>query len=271
MTRLRQVFESTRAAGRAAFIPYLTAGDPDPGATVEYAAALVDGGADLLELGVPFSDPLADGPVIQRAAERALSAGTRVEDVMTCARRIHERTGVPIVVMSYLNPVLQYGWERFADEAGGAGIVGTILTDVPPEEAEPFLPASEANGLGTVFLVAPTSTPERVRRAVELTTGFVYCVTRLGVTGERTGLPESFLPVLEMVREIADVPVGVGFGISAPEHAREAGALADGVIVGSALVAIAEKAGSPEAAAVDLKTAASAFRAALGDARAGSA
>lgn len=263
VTRLRAVFERTRAEGRAAFIPYLTVGDPDPDATVEYAAALAAGGADVLELGVPFSDPLADGPVIQRATERALAAGTTVADVLRCARAVRERTGVPVVIMSYANPLLRHGWERFAAEAAGAGVVGTILTDVPPEEAEPFRAAAERGDLATVFLVAPTSTPERIRRIVERTTGFVYCVSRLGVTGSRTSLSDAFLPVLQEVRKVSDLPVGVGFGISTAAHAREAGALADGVIVGSALVAAAEEAGDPERAAQALEAAARELSAAL--------
>jgi len=267
VTRLRQVFEETRSENRAALVPYLTAGDPTAAATVEYACALVDGGADVLELGVPFSDPLADGPVIQRAAERALAGGTRVADVLECAAAIHRRTSVPLVVMSYVNPLLRYGWERFADEAAAAGVAGAILTDVPPEEAGPFLPAAERAGLGTVFLVAPTSTPERIRRAVEVTTGFVYCVSRLGVTGERADLSAAFRPVLEAVRRLSDVPVGVGFGISTAEQVREAGELADGVIVGSALVAIAEKAAGPERAVSALKSTAWDFRRALREAR----
>jgi tryptophan synthase alpha chain len=269
MTALRDVFARTRAENRAALIPYLTVGDPSPRHTVSYAEALVDGGADLLELGVPFSDPLADGPVIQRATERALAAGTRVEDVLECARRIHERTRAPIVVMSYVNPILQFGWERFVAEGAAAGVVGTLLTDVPPEEAEPFLEAAAAANWGTVFLVAPTSDRSRIERAARVTTGFLYCVSRLGVTGARTDLSAAFRPVLEVVREVTDLPVSVGFGISTEAQAREAGRDADGVIIGSALVAIAEKASSPDRAATELKRAAWGLRRALGEARRG--
>jgi len=263
MTRLKALFGETRRRGRAALIPYLTAGDPHPAATVDFAQALAEGGADVLELGVPFSDPLADGPVIQRATERALAAGTRVGDVLECARRIRERTDLPIVVMSYVNPLLRYGWPRFAAEAASAGVVGVILTDVPPEEAGPFLPAAAEQDLGTVFLVAPTSGEARLRAAVEVTTGFLYCVSRLGVTGARTDLSGSFLPVLEAVRRISDLPVGVGFGISTPQHARSAGALADGVIVGSRLVAAVEQADGPERAVAALRRLAREFRTAL--------
>ncbi len=269
MTELRRTFERIRAEGRAALVPYLTVGDPSPDATVAFARALVEGGADVLELGIPFSDPLADGPVIQRAAERALAAGTRVADVLDVASRVHESCGVPIVIMSYVNPILQYGWERFAADAFAAGVRGTILTDVPPEEAGAFLPAAKANGLGTVFLVAPTSDSGRIRRAVEVTTGFLYCVTRLGVTGKSDRLSGSFHGVLDLVREVSDIPVGLGFGISTPDHAREAGRLADGVIVGSALVALIEKAPN-EAEAVDaLREAAHGLRQAIEEARRG--
>lgn len=250
MTRLRSVLEQIRSSGRAALVPYLTAGDPSLSATVDLAEALVAGGADVLELGVPFSDPLADGPVIQRAAERALAAGTRLADVLECAGRIRDRTGVPIVVMSYLNPLLRYGWGAFTRDAAAAGVAGAILTDVPAEEAAPFLGDAANAGIGTVFLVAPTSSGERIRAAAAATTGFLYCVTRLGVTGARTDLSDAYRPVVEQVRAVTDLPVGVGFGISTPEHARAAGAVADAVIVGSRLVGEVESSASvPEAAA----------------------
>ncbi len=267
MTELRELFERTRSENRAALIPYLTAGDPGLSETVDFAEALVEGGSDLLEIGVPFSDPLADGPVIQRASERALLAGTRLGDVLECAARIRDRTGVPLVIMTYLNPVLRFGWDRFTREARAAGVIGTILTDVPPEESASFLPAAETEGLGTVFLVAPTSDADRIRRVIEVTTGFVYCVSRLGVTGEREGLSDSFRPVLEQVRSMSDIPVGLGFGISTPDQAREAGALADGVIVGSALVALVERARTIRRAAGELRETARALRHALEAAR----
>lgn len=265
MTRLRDVFSGTRRQGRAALIPYLTAGDPALEATVDFASALADGGADILELGVPFSDPLADGPVIQRATERALAAGTRVGDVLECAGRIRDRTGLPIVIMSYVNPLLRYGWPRFAEEAADAGVVGTLLTDVPPEEAAPFRADADARDLGTVFLVAPTSGEARIRSAIDVTTGFLYCVSRLGVTGARTDLSASFLPVLQTIRRISDLPIGVGFGISSPEHARSAGEVADGVVVGSRLVSAVEAAASPAEAAAELQRLARKLRQALED------
>jgi tryptophan synthase alpha chain len=263
VSELEGLFVRTRAEGRAAFLPYLTAGDPSLEATERFAQALVEGGADCLELGVPFSDPLADGPVIQRACQRSLAAGTRLGDVLECAARIHEKTKAPIVLMSYLNPVLRYDWGRLNAEAPAAGIAGIILTDVPPEEARPYLPAARRSGLSTIFLVAPTSDLERVRKATEVARGFLYCVSRLGVTGKRESLSEAFRPVLMAVRELSDIPVGLGFGISSAEQAREAGSLADAVIVGSALVALAEEAGSVAKAALVLAKAAREFRGAL--------
>lgn len=267
MTRLAARFAELRAANRAALVPYLTAGDPDLAATEMFAAALADGGADVIELGIPFSDPLADGPVLQRAAERALAGGVRVDGVLRTTSRI-AKLGLPVVLMTYANPVLRRGWGAFARDAASAGASGIILTDVPPEEADAFLPAAAAAGLGTVFLVAPTSSDARLAAAVRATTGFLYCVSRLGVTGARASLSDAFLPVLERVRSISDVAVGVGFGISTPEHAREAGRVADGVIVGSRLVALAEAAASEAAAAAALREEASALRRALEEARA---
>jgi tryptophan synthase alpha chain len=245
---LRRALDAIRARNRAAFIPFLTAGDPSIDATVEYGDALAEGGADLLELGIPFSDPLADGPVIQRATERALRAGATVRGVLRCAETIRARTDLPIVLMTYLNPVLRYGWDAFAKDAAAAGAAGLILTDVPPEEAGPFLEAAARHEVGTVFLVAPTSGEERIRAAAGISTGFVYCVSRLGVTGGSTCLSDAFLPVLERVRAVSDVPIGLGFGISTPDDAAEAARLADGVVVGSRLVGVAEAlgAGAPD-------------------------
>lgn len=266
MTALAGRFASLRASNRAALVPYLTAGDPDPASTETFARALVDGGADVLELGIPFSDPLADGPVLQRAAERALAKGTRVAHVLELVSRIAP-LGVPVVLMTYANPVLRWGWDRFAKDAASAGAQGVILTDVPPEEAGPFLPAAASCGLGTVFLVAPTSGQARLEAAIAATTGFLYCVSRLGVTGARASLSDSFRPVLERVRAVSGVAVGVGFGISTPEHAREAARVADGVIVGSRLVAQVEEAASTAAAAEALRASAAGFRKAIEEAR----
>ncbi|MCA9753938.1 MAG: tryptophan synthase subunit alpha [Gemmatimonadetes bacterium] len=266
MNPLRSALDSARHANRSTFVPFLTAGDPNLAATLEYVDALVDGGADVLELGIPFSDPLADGPVIQRATERALAAGTTARDVLATVEKLRARHDIPVVLMTYLNPVLRYGWDAFRRDAAAAGASGLILTDVPPEEADPFLPGARESSLGTVFLAAPTSDPARVRRAAEISTGFVYCVSRLGVTGTRDDLSDAFRPVLESIRAAADVPVGLGFGISTPEHAARAAALADAVIVGSRLVRVAEEAGGD--AARRLQAEARAFKQAITEARA---
>ena len=266
MTGLRARFEEIRRGNRAALVPYLTAGDPDLSSSEAFAAALAEGGADILELGIPFSDPLADGPVLQRAAERALARGTRVADVLDLASRVASR-GLPVVLMTYANPVVRWGWERFARDAASAGVSGIILTDVPPEESAAFAPAAAAAGLGTVFLVSPTSGDVRLDAAIRASTGFLYCVSRLGVTGTGASLSDAFLPVLQRVRARSDIPVGVGFGISTAEHAREAGRVADGVIVGSRLVALAEEASSPSSAASALRTTAAELRRALEEAR----
>jgi tryptophan synthase alpha chain len=268
LTRLRQGIHDIRSSGRAALIPYLTAGDPSIHETLGLAEAAARGGADYLELGIPFSDPLADGPVIQRAAARALAAGTRVEDALACAAEIRSRSGIGIIFMTYLNPVLAFGWENFAIRAAEAGALGVILTDVPAEEASPFLERARDLDLATIFLVAPTSNERRIRMACSVTTGFVYCVSRLGITGESQSLSEAFRPVLETIRAVSDLPVGIGFGISTPDQARAAGALADAVIVGSALVRVVESAESSKARAQNLEDAVRGLREALPEASA---
>lgn len=262
MTRLADHLRAVRKTGRAALVPYLTAGDPSITDTRRFAGACASGGADVLELGIPFSDPLADGPVIQRAVARALEAGTRVGDVLECASDVRASFGLGVVLMTYVNPVLAYGWERFTRDAKAAGCLGLILTDVPVEEAAPFLEGARAADLATVFLVAPTSNERRVRAACDASTGFVYVVSRLGITGERTSFEGAYRPVLERVRACTDLPVGLGFGISTPEHARAAGEVADAVIVGSALVRVVEEA-PPGTASVRLEETVRELRGAL--------
>ncbi len=248
MALLADRIRGIRATGRAALIPYLTAGDPSIDETVRLAAACAAGGADFVELGIPFSDPLADGPVIQRAVARALASGTRVAGVLACAARVRRDAGIGVVLMTYVNPVLAFGWERFTDAAHDAGCLGLILTDVPADEAAPFLERARAADLGTVFLVAPTSDDRRIRLACESSTGFLYVVSRLGITGDGASLSETFRPTIDRVRRHTDLPVGLGFGVSTPEHAREAGSAADAVIVGSALVRTVEESPPGEAA-----------------------
>jgi len=243
-TRIQKLFERTHHEGRAALIAYITAGDPSPERTPEIVAALERGGVDLIELGVPFSDPIADGPVIQRAAARALAAGTTVPKVLDIARQIRkasETPEMPILLFTYLNPVLRYGLDKLARDAKAAGIDGCLLTDVSVEEAEPYVAAMRAAGLDTVFLAAPTSTERRLKLVAQYSTGFVYLVSRTGVTGEQADLSGSLVPLLERMRKVTKLPLAVGFGISTPDQAGAVANLADGVVVGSAIVRQIEK------------------------------
>ncbi len=235
-TRIQRLFERTRAEGRSALIAYVTAGDPSPAQTPEVVAALERGGVDLIELGVPFSDPIADGPVIQRAAARALAAGATVAGVLDMAREIRASSEIPILLFTYMNPVLHYGLEALAHNAREAGIDGCLLTDLSVEEAAPYVRAMRAAGLDTVFLAAPTSTERRLKLVAEYSTGFVYLVSRTGVTGEREAVSDLLGPLIEKMRAATDLPLAAGFGISTPEQAGAVAAMADGVVVGSAIV-----------------------------------
>ncbi|MCG6928437.1 MAG: tryptophan synthase subunit alpha [Acidobacteria bacterium] len=241
MSRIGESIARRRAQGRTAFIPFLTAGDPSLDRTVEAALALEAAGADVLELGVPFSDPLADGPVIQRSSERALTRGVTLEVVLDVVRRIRERSALPLLLFSYFNPLLQRGLERLAREATEAGVDGVLVTDLPPEEAEEWIGAARAAALDTVFLAAPTSPPERLRRVAEASRGFVYAISRTGVTGERQALSAEAQPLVERLRGLTEVPVALGFGLSSPEQVAAAAAVADAVVVGSALVRFLEE------------------------------
>jgi tryptophan synthase alpha chain len=241
MGRISDRFARQRAEGRPAFVAFLTAGDPSLDRTVEAAVALDQAGADVLELGVPFSDPLADGPVIQRSSERALARGVTLSAVLDAVRRIRERSELPLLLFSYYNPLLQYGVGRLARDAKAAGVDGALVTDLPPEEAEEWIAAARAADLDTVFLASPTSPPERLRRVAEASRGFVYAISRTGVTGERQALSGDAGPLVERLRGLTDVPVALGFGLSTPEQVREAAGIADGVVVGSALVRFLEE------------------------------
>jgi tryptophan synthase alpha chain len=250
-SRLADAFRRAGADHRAAFIAYLTAGDPTADATVAMAIALERAGTDVLELGVPFSDPIADGPVLQRAASRALAQGTSLETVFAIARRIRSRTSLCLVLFTYLNPLLRRG-QLVAKEAQEAGFDGVLITDLPPDEALVIQPAFRREGLDTIFLVSPTSTPARMKSAASLSSGFLYVVSRPGTTGTRQTLPSDLATTVERARRAASgLPVAIGFGISTPETARRAADLADGVVVGSALVRAAEEAGSGFEAAVE--------------------
>jgi len=258
--RIAAAFDRARREKRAAFIPYLTAGDPSSNATVALARALESAGADILELGVPFSDPIADGPVLQRSAARALAAGTTLSDVWRIAERIRRETSLALVLFSYLNPLLRPGLENAAGAARRAGFDAVLVIDLPPEEGADVEPVFRKAGLKTVFLVSPTSPPARMARASELSTGFLYVVTRTGTTGARDSLPADLPATVARARRSARqssrrqsngvLPVAVGFGISSPAAARLAATLADGVVVGSALVAVVEQSGEGAVGAV---------------------
>ena len=241
MGRIGERFARRRAEGRSAFVAFLTAGDPSLDRTVAAALELEAAGTDVLELGVPFSDPLADGPVIQRASERALRRGVTLFSVLDTARRIRERSALPLVLFSYYNPLLRHGLGRLTGEAKEAGIDGVLMTDLPPEEAAEWIAAARTTGLDTVFLASPTSPKERLARVAEASRGFVYAISRTGVTGEQGSLSADARPLVERLRALTDVPVAIGFGLSTPEQVSEAGRVADGVVVGSALVRFLEE------------------------------
>ena len=252
-TRIGKLFDNLARGGGKALIAYLTAGDPSLDATPALFVALVRGGADLIELGVPFSDPVADGPVIQRAGERALRAGATLAGVLEAARRIRDRSEVPLLLFTYLNPVIRYGLERLARDAADAGIDGCLLTDASVEEAHDYVAAMHGAGLDTVFLAAPTSTPRRLELVARYSTGFVYLVSRTGVTGERDSISASVAPLVQAMRRFTKLPLAVGFGVSKPEHVAELGRQVEGVVVGSAIVRLIERYGGDPSLAAHLQ------------------
>lgn len=246
-TRIGAAFADEQGRYRKVFLPYLTAGDPSPAHTAELVLALERGGAGVIELGVPFSDPIADGPVIQRASERALRAGMTVAGVLDIVREIRRESHIPLLLFSYLNPLLKYGFERLARDAAAAGVHGVLLTDLCVEEAEKPVRQLRAQGLDTVFLAAPTSTERRLRLVAEHSSGFIYLISRTGVTGEQQSVSMAAAPLTRRMRELTDLPLALGFGISTPDQVAEAAKLADGVVVGSAVVRFIEaRAGSPQ-------------------------
>ena len=242
---MASAFHRLRLAGRRAFIPYVTAGFPSPDDTPEVLATLADAGADFIELGIPFSDPLADGPIIQQATWQALNQGVDVVDVLSWTEAFASRSDVPIVLFTYVNPVLQYGPERFVREARSAGAAGLLITDLPTGEDRELEEALSSGGLDLVRLVAPTTGRDRVLRIVESARGFLYYISRTGVTGEREEMRRGLADDLKELRTLTDLPVAVGFGISKPEHARLVATVADGVVVGSALVRALGESGLP--------------------------
>lgn len=238
MSRLADCFIQLRQQGRKALMPYITAGDPDLDFTYAAASACVRAGADILELGIPFSDPLADGPTIQAAGKRALDNGVTFTGVLDLVRRLRQAVDVPIVLLVYYNTVNFWGEEAFVNACSAAGADALVVADLPAEESASLSALAAAAGLDLIRMVAPTSTSQRLAQATELATGFIYCVSVTGVTGARANLPASLQAFLEQVRARTDKPLVVGFGVSLPEHAVEATKIADGVIVGSALVGL---------------------------------
>jgi tryptophan synthase alpha chain len=247
-TRIAQRFAALREKGEMGLVAFITAGDPSLAVSESIALALAGAGVDVIELGVPFSDPLADGPVIQRSSERALRAGTTLGGVLELAARIRQKSDVSLVLFSYYNPVLQMGLDRFAERAAAAGIDGVLITDMTPEESGDYRRAARAHGLDTVFLAAPTSPDERLKRIAEVSTGFLYVVSRTGVTGTKDSLPEDLPALVRRVRSVTSLPLAIGFGISLPGQVSVLGGLADAAVVGSALVQEVERAATPEAA-----------------------
>ena len=248
-TRISRHFDELRAAGELGLVAYITAGDPSLEATAHIVLALAEAGADVVELGVPFSDPVADGPVIQRASERALRAGVTLAGVLDVVRRVRAKSEVPLVLFSYYNPLLQMGLGTFAAAAAEAGADGVLATDLTPEESADYVAAVRARGLDTIFLAAPTSTPERMKRIAAVSSGFLYLISRAGVTGERDEMPAELPSLVRRARQATPLPLAVGFGISLPGHVSVLGGLADAAVVGSALVSEIERAGTADAAA----------------------
>jgi tryptophan synthase alpha chain len=240
-TRIGSLFSTCRAEGRKAFIAYITGGDPTPAQTVSLILALERGGADLIELGVPFSDPIADGPVIQRASDRALRAKSTVAGLLEAVHEVRRHSQIPLLLFSYLNPLLRYGFQKLAGDAVEAGIDGVLLTDLCIEEAAEPVRRLRERGLDTVFLVAPTSSERRLRLVSEYSSGFIYLVSRRGVTGEQASVSDAAAPLVTRMRALTDLPLAMGFGIGTPEQVAEVARLTDGVAVGTAIVKFIEE------------------------------
>lgn len=236
MNRIDALFKRLHTESRSAMIAYITGGDPTLDMSVKIANALEDAGVDLLELGIPFSDPLADGATIQAAASRALASGATVPGILDIVRSIRTKSQMPIVLFTYLNPVYIYGFERFQTDAAAAGADGLLMLDLPPQEASRNKELTASIGLKTIRLIAPTTPPERLKEITDSAEGFIYYVSREGVTGEQNSLSEDIADRVAAIRGLTSVPVAVGFGISNPEQASSVAKLADGVVVGSAIV-----------------------------------
>ena len=265
--RIQRKFRALAEAPELGLIAYVTAGDPSLEASARIVLAAAEAGADIIELGVPFSDPVADGPVIQRASERALRNGATLAGILELVRDLGAHTDVPLVLFSYFNPILQMGLKKFAESAAEAGADGVLATDLTPEEADEYRATMQTHGLDTIFLAAPTSTDQRLERIANACSGFLYLVSRTGVTGAREALPEGLPSLVRRIRHLTTLPIAVGFGISLPSHVSVLGGIADAVVVGSALMAEVESAASVGAAvaavAARVRTLKSAARAGL--------
>jgi len=251
-TRISKRFAELRIEGELGIVAYITAGDPSFDATLKFVLALAEAGADIIELGIPFSDPLADGPVIQRASERALKAGATLARVLDLVHRVRQSSQIPLVLFGYYNPIFQMGLEKFAAAASSAGADGVLVTDLTPEESDDYRRILPAHHLDTIFLAAPTSTDERLEKIAACSSGFLYLISRTGVTGAKDALPEDLPALLRRTRRATQLPIAVGFGISQPGHVSVLGGLADAAVIGSALVAEIEKAASISAASAAL-------------------
>lgn len=268
-SRISKRFARLASAGKSGLVTFVTAGDPSPAATVPILHALVRGGADVVELGVPFSDPMADGPIIQRASERALAAGMNMKQVLEIARRFRaEDPDTPLVLMGYLNPIERMGYASFAEQALAAGVDGVLTVDLPPEEAEDFHRVMAAAGLDQIYLLAPTSSAHRIDAVCRYASGFVYYVSVKGVTGDKVLDPAEVRTRIGELRQRTSLPVGVGFGVKTPEMAATVAAASDAVIVGSALIEIIEQSDTPEAAAAQLERYVRSLRTAMDTGRA---
>jgi tryptophan synthase alpha chain len=241
MSRISEVFAKLKSKRRGGFIPFITAGDPDLSVTEKLLCELAQAEADIIEVGVPFSDPVADGPVIQRASERALKRGTNVKSVLDCVAAVKRQIDVPIVLFSYYNPLLQFGLEHLATAASRAGVDAILVTDLIPEEATTWTPILAANNLDPIFLVAPTTSADRLKLIAQRARGFVYAVSRTGVTGAREDINESAESLVRRIQTVTPLPVAVGFGISTPAQVREVWRYADAAVVGSAIVSEIER------------------------------
>ncbi len=252
--RIARRFRELAEASELGLVAYITAGDPSLATTEKIVLAAAEAGADVIELGVPFSDPVADGPTIQRASERALRSGTTLTAVIELVRKIRARSDVPLVLFTYFNPILQMGLEKFAKAAASAGADGVLATDLTPEEAKEYRAILQAHGLDTIFLAAPTSTDARLALIAQAASGFLYLISRAGVTGAREALPPELPALVRRTRKFTSLPIAVGFGISLPTHVTVLGGIVDAAVVGSALMAEVEKASTAEAAASAVAT-----------------